>query len=220
MNFWTESLNFESFSSACSRIWSHVERTHWRRLYLLSSEKNVSFQSSVGFQIFLTIVLLWNCQYCETQTQTLNYTSLHGYRHGSCQMFYTCNIHNYLNFTTPAWLFTYVVDFHPSGRKSIGWQGIRGHNWSVSIIYDAIQTVYFLETSWTQNWTLYRLSLASSRDLYQLDKCLHWNEVLSDWNMVDLIMIGDNDDDGDGDDYLQINPWTVFLRLVLIVTYR
>ena len=102
VNFWTESLNFESFSSACSRIWSHVERTHWRRLYLLSSEKNVSFQSSVGFQICLTIVLLWNCQYYETQTQTLNYTSLHGYRHGSCQMFYTCKIHNYLDFTTPA----------------------------------------------------------------------------------------------------------------------
>ena len=42
--------------------------------------------------------------------------------------------------------------------------------------------------------------------------------------MKDLIMIGDNDDheddDGDGDDYLQINLWTVFLRLVLIVTYR
>ena len=40
--------------------------------------------------------------------------------------------------------------------------------------------------------------------------------------MKDLIMIGDNDDhdDGDGDGYLQINLWTVFLRLVLIVTYR
>ena len=40
---------------------------------------------------------------------------------------------------------------------------------------------------------------------------------------MDLIMIGDNDDDddGDGDDgYLHINLWTVFLRLVLIVTYR
>ena len=40
--------------------------------------------------------------------------------------------------------------------------------------------------------------------------------------MMDLIMIGDNDDhgddDGDGDGYLHINPWTVFLRLVLIVT--
>ena len=42
--------------------------------------------------------------------------------------------------------------------------------------------------------------------------------------MVDLIMIGDIDDhgdgDGDGDGYLQINLWTVFLRLVLIVTYK
>ena len=42
--------------------------------------------------------------------------------------------------------------------------------------------------------------------------------------MMDLIMIGDSDDpgddDGDGDGYLQINLWTVFLRLVLIVTYR
>ena len=38
LNFWTESLNFQSFLSACSRIWSHIERTHWHRLFLLSSE--------------------------------------------------------------------------------------------------------------------------------------------------------------------------------------
>ena len=84
-------------------------------------------------------------------------------------------------------LFTFVVDFHPSGRKS--WQGIRGHNWSVPMIYDAVQTVHFLETSYTQNRTLFRLSLAQFSRFITT-----WKAFTLEWSSVRFKYEGFNHD--------------------------